>query len=312
MMSLVVYGHLLEPAVVAQQSHLALTLYLLIYLFHVPAWAFLAGITSKVETSIESSIRLFGVFAVFQVIYVCITGTFHNRFSEWIFTPWWVLWFLVSLISWKLLLPIALKFRWSLIVSVVIALAVGAGEHIGRPFSLSRTFVWFPLFLAGNLYGKSILSHAKEATAITKAIACASFLIAAVALWVRPFGFQSLYEGGSYSSAGFHSIGMGIAFRSGHFLLACILEFASLCLVPKGKNVLTKYGTRTLSILVIHPFLVRLVQHAGPRMSYPGSSIVCALCAAGIIWLSSTQPVHEYVSGIYRFPQRLFPAAQEG
>ena len=166
MMFLVVYGHLLESALTQQPSHAAHTLYLLIYLFHMPVWVFLAGLSSRVETTLRDCGRLLSLLIVFQAFYVLLLSGLRHNYREWIVTPWWILWFILSLIIWKMLLPLARKSRWTLALAIVAALGAGASGWIGRPFSLSRTVVWFPFFLVGHIYGKRIIGWARTSTRV--------------------------------------------------------------------------------------------------------------------------------------------------
>jgi fucose 4-O-acetylase-like acetyltransferase len=305
MMFLVIYGHILETFVAEQPYHLVRTFYLLIYLFHIPVFVFLAGLTSKVKTSYSGSLKLLSVYVVFQVFYTLITPHPMHEYLTMPIIPYWVLWFFLSLICWKLMLPVALKLPWPLAFGIVIALGAGAFDPIGRVLSISRTLVWFPLFLAGHLYGKTILGRASAATYTTRIIAIASFFVAGFALWKWPFDYRILLELSSYSALGIHSVATGIAVRMGHILMACILGYAALCLIPAKHNIMTQYGSRTLAMFVVHPLFVHLLRHSVLRIKYGDSVVVMAILAVVITWLSGSKPFHRLVTAIAALPQRL-------
>jgi len=308
MIFLVVYGHLIEPLSTARESHPALPLYLLIYLFHVPMWAFLAGLTSRVATTLQSSARLFAVLIAFQVFYVLALPGLRRGYAAWILTPWWVLWFLLSLISWKLILPLALKTRWAIPLSLVIGLAAGATGHIGRPLSLSRTLVWLPLFLAGHLYGRQILEWARASALPAKVGSALALLLAGFLLWKWPFDFKLLFEADSYSALGLNPA-TGMAMRAGHMAAACILGFSVLCLIPNRRFRLTTFGSRTLAIFVTHPILILLADRGETRIRYLNSPAVLVACAAAIVLVSGSTPVYRLVAAISTLPERLYQSS---
>jgi fucose 4-O-acetylase-like acetyltransferase len=305
MMFLVVYGHLLEPMLSAQPSSLVRTLYLLIYLFHVSVFVFLAGLTSKVNTSISRLLKIFSVFAVFQAVYVVSIHNLRHDYLAWLFRPWWILWFLLSLVCWKLLLPIALKFPWPIALSIMIALGAGLSNHIGGFLGLSRTLVWFPLFLAGHLYGRAILIRTSHVTWITRIAAAASFILAGCALWKWPFVYLVLYESESYSAMGIHTAAAGLAFRTAHLLAACILGYAALCLIPARQTLVTKFGTRTLAMLVVQPLLITLLWHSVLLSNRFDSVFALAVFAVVVTLMSGVKPAYRLVAAISAFPEKL-------
>ena len=72
---------------------------------------------------------------------------------------------LISLFFWNLLLiPFSkLPFHWAMIVSLSMALLVGYVDSISDTLSLSRTFVFLPMFLAGFYLKSSTLNLSEQA-----------------------------------------------------------------------------------------------------------------------------------------------------
>ena len=72
--------------------------------------------------------------------------------------PHWSLWFLISLFFWNVMLYLFARFNsiYSITIALIIALAVGYVDSISSFLSLSRTFVFFPLFLLGYYLKRSI------------------------------------------------------------------------------------------------------------------------------------------------------------
>ncbi|ADV84403.1 acyltransferase family protein [Terriglobus saanensis] len=306
MMFLVVYGHILEPSALAGSCRVASTVYFLIYCFHVPVWVFLAGITSKAKPSPRSLLGILCVLIVSQAVYFCFVGEMRRNFLRFLVTPWWALWFLLSLVLWKLMLPVFLRVRWALPVSVALALLAGCESHIGRAFSLSRTLAWFPLFFAGHLYGRGVLRVAARTPRFVKVSAVTTFAAAGIGLWFFPPPLQAIYEAQSYVVLGFSSVTAGIGFRALHLFVACALGFLALCLIPVGQNRFTKYGQRTLTMLVVHPLVLKILE--ARLLSHMGCSalmvVLCAVLAALVTWFSGAAVFHRAVTWIYRASSR--------
>ena len=64
-------------------------------------------------------------------------------------TPYWLLWYLLSLAGWRLLLPVFARLKRPLTFAVALAVAVGCASEVGYYLSLSRTLVFFPMFVLG-------------------------------------------------------------------------------------------------------------------------------------------------------------------
>ena len=142
---LVVFGHLIEPQISANPW--LYRLYRLIYLFHIPLFAFVSGLfLDSAAGCLRQLRRMAPLYLLCQSAAVLLGQT------EW-HTPWWVLWYLLSLCFWLLLSALFLHWCrgnwWLLGLCVAIACLAGRISWVGRPFSLSRTLVFFPWFWLG-------------------------------------------------------------------------------------------------------------------------------------------------------------------
>ncbi|WP_426755412.1 acyltransferase family protein [Myxococcus sp. Y35] len=152
---LVVMGHALEPLL--EREPLARALYTGLYLFHIPAFAFLSGHLTRAESGARAlwsvAWGLLAPLAVFQVLYVVFDAWVLGRgwSLHWLLQPYWLLWFLLSLASWRMLLPLLLRLPGPWVWAVALSLGAGLLPWVGYPFSLSRTLVFLPCFVAGYL-----------------------------------------------------------------------------------------------------------------------------------------------------------------
>ena len=149
---LVILGHWIEPEIGSEPE--LYRLYRLIYLFHMPLFVFLSGLFIKDSRSCLRQLkRMAPLYLLCQAVAVALgQAPWH--------TPWWILWYLLSLCCWLGISALLLRRkrgRWTILfLSVALACLAGKISWIGRPFSLSRTVVFFPYFWLGVLLSPDI------------------------------------------------------------------------------------------------------------------------------------------------------------
>ena len=89
---LVIFGHLIEPDIGTSPG--LYELYRLIYLFHMPLFVFLSGLFLRdSQGCIRQLRRMLPIYLICQIIAVALGQTRWH-------TPWWILWYLLSLCCW--------------------------------------------------------------------------------------------------------------------------------------------------------------------------------------------------------------------
>ncbi len=260
-----VLGHFLEEigSWKADGTRLALTG---IYMFHMPAFVFLAGVTAK-TSRLGQRIGTFAVILVaFQTLYfvfVSVLGI-DRQFS--IERPFWILWFLLGMMWWLLLLPVIARFpRAAILLSIVIALVVGALDSVGYSLSLSRALVFLPFFVVGATYGKRIVRALGEASLAWKAAA----LVAALGGWLLVYS-QDIPHQWLYGSFSFDRLEtpdvLGLGTRGALLLLAAVAIAALLCVTPNRQGFVARLGRHSLAVYVLHGFVVLAVAEALPAI----------------------------------------------
>lgn len=313
LIALVVMGHSLEPLLAREP--LAQALYTAIYLFHIPAFAFLSGHLSRAEWSKKALVNiawsLLAPLAVFQGLYVAFDAWVLGRGLSrvWLVQPYWLLWFLWSLACWRLMLPLLRRLPMPLAVSVIVALGAGLLPWVGYLFGLSRTLVFLPCFVAGHLTQRDWLLRN---TPRLRVLAGALFAALGIFVWLMATGRvavpnpQWLYGSAGYSALGTPPI-IGMAKRLA--LLACALVFtwAVFMLCPRNTGLLTGLGGRSLAPFLLHGFVVRGVEKAGGFALLQGATgVVLALGCGAVLALLLAHPL---VVGLTRplwEPRRLF------
>lgn len=261
----VVLGHFLEEigSWKADGTRLALTG---IYMFHMPAFVFLAGVTAK-TSRLGQRIGTFAVIlAAFQTLYYVFVSVLGIDRDFSIERPFWILWFLLGMMWWLLLLPIITRFpKAAIALSIVIAVVVGALDSVGYSLSLSRALVFLPFFVVGATYGKRIVRVLGEAGWVWKAVAVAAALGGWLLVCSWDIPHQWLYGSFSFDRLDTPDV-LGLGTRAALLLLAAVAISALLCTAPNRAGLLARLGQHSLAIYVLHGFVVLAAAEALPAI----------------------------------------------
>lgn len=278
-MALVVIAHMITTT--RMDSALAYGIYAYIYLFHMPAMLLLSGYFSKAELNskgVNATLGLIATWVIFEAIWVgyrfLINGAEIS--STWFVVPSWTLWFLVSLITMRILLPFVAALKHPLLVSIIIGLAAGLSPVLGGEFSAMRTLSFLPFFVFGWLArehgwlaGERFLNPGRSlklgAWGVLGAIALLFVLLPNLRSVFRPDQWTTWRE--PYSvllelDAWLEPVA-GLGIRGLFMAIAFIMSLAVLVVVPRGTSALTVWGTRTLYLYLLHGFVVYALRHYG-------------------------------------------------
>lgn len=126
-----------------------------IYMFHMPLFIFLSGYLTNIKKDNRhyfiSCWKIIEPLVVYQVLlrgYIFLsTGTFSFKG---LLTPWWVLWYLLSLLYWRTILqfiPDRLLSHKQALVLLAFVISLGAGFFpFDRFLSIQRTLAFLPFF----------------------------------------------------------------------------------------------------------------------------------------------------------------------
>ena len=149
---LVVLGHATQR--LTYDSDAALAFYLLIYAFHMPAFAIISGYFSKSDAPgsrqmarVITDILL--PYVIFEALWTLTKWIVEGQANPNLTQPSWTLWFLLALGIFRLVLPYLALLRWPLLWTVVISIGAGYLPNIDSTLSLSRTLGLLPFFALG-------------------------------------------------------------------------------------------------------------------------------------------------------------------
>lgn len=254
----VVFGHLIQPYTTDFST--ISSLYTIIYTFHMPAFILVSGYFARGSGDFSHIKRLFKQLIIPYLIFQVAYGIFYYLIglepkSHSLFYPRWSLWFLLSLFSWHLLL-IAFKYLkpyLGLFISILLGITVGYIDDIGHAFSLSRTFVFFPFFLAGYYLTPKNIKSLQTTTA--KFLGLLTFLTISILIYLLPeINSGWLLASKSYSDLGLPqkgAIARLLVYFTSALMVASVLSF-----IPKKQSNWTYIGSKTLYIYLLHGFVI--------------------------------------------------------
>ncbi|MDR2255199.1 MAG: acyltransferase family protein [Arthrobacter sp.] len=249
---LVVLGHYVEAADGRWNTDLGYGMRA-IYMVHMPAFVFLAGVTAKAAGTVSKVVQWLTLLVVFTLIYVGVDQLVPavDRLAPWT-QPYWILWFLLALAAWQALMPLVERFpRSSVIASVAIGVGAGLIPTIGYPLSLSRAATFLPFFVIGAVYGKAFLAAVDRLSSMARAGIVAAAV--ACALYLGSIDIDRYWLYGSRSLARLSdSVAEGVSTRLVLMAISLLGLAALWALLPRRDGWFTVPGRRSLAVYLLH------------------------------------------------------------
>lgn len=247
---LVVIGHIIGPVNPVVPAYKAL--FVFIYLFHMPLFAFISGYFTSEKIDGRRIIKLLGLYILGTCFYV--TAFDLGSILYYLIIPQNALWYLLSLCCWTSVLPFFNKLRNPIPLTIIISLLIGLVPWVGYAFSLSRTFVYLPFFIAGNLCRRGILDIPARTFSLRTLFCSGVFIwyMLARSLPSQLLLFVLPYRGAE-----------DVVVRFALFSLGTMLMVNIMALIPKHKTFYTRLGENTLFVYLIHEVFVYIFDIAG-------------------------------------------------
>lgn len=240
---LVIYGHWIEPQI--RSSPALMTQYRWIYLVHMPLFSFLSGLFLRNGADCLRQLkRTLPLYILCQTLAVLLGGG-TVRWD----TPWWILWYLLSLSFWLVLGAAWFRFgrgKWAVLLLTFLAgCLAGTVDAIGRAWSLSRTIVFFPWFFLGLIGMPGIPWHRFRLPGL---------IALGIVIAMDPkMSIVTLY----------HAAPCDPLLRARCYLLAALLGLFLLSWCPRRRFPFTRAGADTMPAYLLHGVVV------GPLREYP-------------------------------------------
>jgi fucose 4-O-acetylase-like acetyltransferase len=188
-------------------------------------------------------------------------------------------------------------------VAFSLGLLVGFADIITNYLSLSRTFVFFPIFLMGYYMEKEHFEYFKTSKA--RLVAGSIFVIVFLGMYFIPeFSDKWLLGSKPYGDFEWNSA-ISMVVRAAVYLLNVVMIFSFFTFVPTKRQFFTKWGKNTLYVYLLHGFLIRLFREShlkdtiDPNTSLLlllGVSLVLTMIFSTKFFTSITQPIIEFKS----------------
>lgn len=257
---LVVWGHLLT-SMLDQLSALK-SIYIFIYFFHMPAMVIVSGYFSKNIEKIKNNAftTLFIPYLILSIInaiyeLLVLKKPYHG-FR--IFNPSWGLWYLLVLFFWRYFLKDLIKIRLLLPFSFLFAIVSGYSNEFSAYMELGRTFCFLPFFLLGFYCNKDHVNKIRRIPKIisvgiiTATVFLSKYLLTKNIIRIEDLYLRSPYPEGSESKA--------MIARILVYVIAVAMSIAIVNLMTAKKNFLSTIGTSTMTVYILHLFIVPILE----------------------------------------------------
>ncbi|MCC4909726.1 acyltransferase family protein [Microbacterium sp. cx-59] len=304
--ALVVFGHAAQRLI--YDSDAALSVYLVVYAFHIPAFALISGYFSKSGAlgrrqmaRVITDILL--PYVIFETLWTVTKWLVEGEASINPTRPSWTLWFLLALGIFRLVLPYLALLRWPLLWAAIVSVGVGYLPNVDSTLSLSRTLGLLFFFTLGwwlrehdivarwRLLGRRPwwLFTAAAGVLVTAALIAWIFIDQWRAVDLRTWLF---YEDAYADLGGVQWWAGGL--RIALMLIALVMSAAFFVLVPRSNTWWTHFGQYTMYVYLLHSFVLYPFRESGvlrnlePAVFWiPAIAIASVLIALGL----ATAPV---------------------
>ena len=270
----VVFGHLIEN----NPTAISKFIYIIIYLFHMPLFAYCSGIFSTYNIK-KIFNNLIYPYIVFQIIYLFFVNQINNiNLQIQITTPYWLLWYLLALVFWKFiihLLPFNSKKEkiTLLIISFILSIIVGLDTTVGYYLTLSRMIVFLPFFLLGNINkNTNYLSNVINKFKLKKNInysnhKISNYILLICVLFILMISYlisnnlANINIAWLYGSYSYQTIGYNSLIRLGCTISSLVFLCFFLLVIPNKKfPVISNIGKSSMQIFLLHGFLILIIR----------------------------------------------------
>lgn len=278
--ALVVVGHAIQR--LTADSDAAMSLYLIIYSFHMPLFAIASGWFSKAAppdaVALQKLIAAIAVpYLIFETIWTAVRWLVEGSATLNPTTASWTLWFLLALGVFRLLLPYLARLREPVLWIVVLTTAIGVGywPNVDETFSLARALGLLPFFVLGwrakewglgelwlgeRLNGTPRLALRLAAAGVL--LAWSTVIVVGLDHWRAVDLRLWLFYTEGYGALDAPEWWAG-AIRFGLLVLTTVLCAAVLMLVPRRSTPFTSLGSATLYVYLLHTFALYPVRESG-------------------------------------------------
>lgn len=262
---LVVLGHCVETFI--DNSWLFKRMWFMIYVFHMPLFAFVSGLfvkntiadVNKLKKSICFYLKAYFVYKVLLMLVRLIfsgEGKFNllNESS----IPWYMM--AMALFLGITYLTRNVKPAYMLCMSVIFACVIGYDSSLGDFLALTRVINFYPFFLVGY-YSKSDM-QIFESSKLKKVLSVIVLTAFCAVSWVyisKLYTLRPMLTGRNpYKS--FCDPTYGIIYRLAYYVIVSIIALSIIYLLPNRISSCTFLGKKSLQIYIWHGVILNILR----------------------------------------------------
>ena len=246
---LIVLGHMLEAVSCGKIGD---CLHIIIYSFHIPLFIFVMGYFARYKR--YAALKVFILYLVIQTVYLAAFNVKHLVTGEYFrtdyTTPFWLAWFLMVMLIYKLITPLVSRATLQqkylvLVCAVALALFSSCIPHLGYRFSLARAVTFLPYFIFGMIWKEADLHPGNKHFWLI--LACASGVFMSVQKYIIP---DVLYG----------VTGTPLQ-RAINYITACIWIMFLMSWTPDRElsPTISRVGRNTLPVFLFHGLVIKVL-----------------------------------------------------
>lgn len=258
-----------------------IAVYRIIFSFHMPLFLFISGWFGKFSS--KKVVELVWLYVLLQTVWFFFdTYVMGEKTVLQYSTPSWSLWYLPALAFYTLVTPLydvgEKKRPLVLAVTVALALLAGFDDNIGRAWTASRFFVFQPFYVAGY-YGRRLERPIPRPKGIWWLVLAALFALSLRCIDAPGIIGKTFHGAYSYSELDYNPL-----IRGWLMLAAAVWIYLFMAVVkplmPGKIPVISRLGTNTLPIYLLHGFVLDLLEMLELPQTWPALLGLTVLCLA--------------------------------
>lgn len=306
MILLVVVGHTIDHF--KGSSSAAKSLYFFIYTFHMPVFVFISGLFSKKTVRRKNYLAIYSYLIMYVVMkftiaaaeYLCRRGEkfplnlFYDKTPAWYALAMFV--FFIVTIRIRRVHP-----GYLIPASILLSCMVGYSKLMGDHYVSMRIVSFYPFFLMGYFADPARILDLMDRVWV-KVLSSVILVLTILLCWTRIdviYKFMQVLKGMDPYSAMPQVTGMGLHWffiRLGWYVLAVVMSFCVMSVIPKRKTPFTVLGAGTISVFMWHSLYVRWFFEGldGDKLlkaAWPTYYVLVAVLIAFVVTLILSQPV---------------------
>lgn len=288
---LVILGHILEHYMT--EGSMQMSTFNFIFSFAMPAFITISGYFIRIEAPLKGIAKLCETYMVFQVFHSIIDLDFSP--FRLMFFPKWTMWYLISLVWWKVAIYIYERFSTNIyalfVLSIILSILIPFIKVPVYFLAIERTVSYFPFFLLGVLLKKVDIEQFRRLR-LVRTISVTIIIVSFVFALCYPMEMRWLYNWNSLYNS------MPISLRLAPFIrliaiTGCsVLALSVMVIAPNNIETIQQEGKNSLFYYMWHSILLTIIfaffKHFNVTIGFIES---CGLWLAVIITLYAMSKV---------------------